>query len=470
MKRIVFLWLLVLPVCMHAQSFLLQFELPEPPENIHYDRLYTITDTAGSRVIAISIAENLLQATEIRLPECSVLHSASATIQGDRGAGEYQGATINGDTLTVLMMDDRTQLHLYSFVFESGLALHSVVSAESRDERLLCAFVSNNRICYLRQKEIRNEQVRYLQLNSEQADGTFKSIDYTFARDPLREHRLSTASVGLMMERGSLVPNNYLFKPATGWNYYLPSIVSGISHVKVYDRDSLLLVVEDYDDATLVMRMNKNTGSGNKVFYPHLGLPAGAAWVDCASSFLCENDLFQVKANQEKMVISVSSIVSGEMKKTFVFSADKDPFPYRSPLTEAHQNLLFTMKNKSVADTAAFLKKLKDNPVLIAAKSMYGQVVITAGARKIDVNSGTYGSRYYLSAESVYFYACLDKESLENAIPHPSIARAGKALSEAIAGSHVKVNLYSMFSAGDMQYICLYNQRSSRLYIRPVPL
>ncbi len=465
-KKLIAVLLLLVALAAKPQASLLEHPLPVLTDNYHYERINCVTDSQHNRLYLVMLSKNTVHAVKISLPGFTVEKEITGTIADDDELEEYYGSIIGNDSLTLLYSSRRRRVNVFRFIFETGFFLNIPVATENKKEKILNAFVWQNKMCLLKLIDPKNDAERHLQINREGNDGVFIVSDFRFRRNKQEEQR----EIDYISLRSNPLLKNDNYKLIT-----IPSLRTRYPNILNYDRSYIkqycvkdkLIITEEYDNSTAVFEMDMMKNESKMHYFRKDGILPGAEWVDCSNSFVLEDKLYQVKAGKGKLALNLYNISDGTLLKRYTFSDQSNDFGYNDALiNENHEGAFpFSGKDRVVEGMKSFTNGLKGNFMAIAAERKSDAVKLTAGALKVEWVPTDHGSTKYVSSNALYFNTWLDAATL-NMIPPDTVAvNAYEKIDAMFAKIDEKINKYDFFKINAQDYFCYYNQRKNKVCV-----
>lgn len=286
---------------------------------------------------------------------------------------------------TLFATENKNFLGIVDFDFGTGKTKTEQLDINLRSEIVLETVTHNNRFYLL----TLNDEFEGLILRELLENGTLlkKEIIMTgpVAFKDLLTRRNKAADVG---ERKGSVFNDQLPPELIEIDNINPNSIETTSKLnKLYAKDNnLILTFDNFEPFTLTYLINLTDFSVTEKRFEHEEIDG--EFLESSNSFLYKDYFFQLGANNEKLIFTVTNFKTGSRLKTYRATKDR-------PINFKNTNLILkngffmgTDEVRYLDDTAQFLRKINNGSVGIAIQYLNGVYQTTIGGTQIKASGG----------------------------------------------------------------------------------
>ena len=367
----------------------------------------------------------------------------------------------NGNPYLYWASGDYFKIQSIYFDFENKTATTTEFRIPYKDEAIISVFSENNSFYILTQFK-KEDKLKF----------------YCFNKGKLEEKIIDFSSYKFIDENGKsstfnkLMAENSIEKIDTR---SLNPLFQSISKVKFYILKNRMILTFDSLSRTQLFDIDLNTFSITEKTIPSLTL---ATNIGKSNSYFHQDKLYQIKANDEELMIAAVDIASGETLKSYAVG-QKDTISFKnSPLYSQTGN----ERGQELKNTKKFIQKLRNCEVGISVYKTPNAIMVTAGGiRDVSSTGGlllgisasfamiTAGSYYPIDGlldtqnlQSIYFEGLFDEK-----FQHKNIQQQGLAVDYISQFQHENnVSLVSVFPYNDYFIMGYYDSKKKEYALR----
>lgn len=367
----------------------------------------------------------------------------------------------NGNPYLYWASADYFKIQSVYFDFENKTTTTTEFRFPYKEEEILSVFSENNSFYVLTQFK-KEDKLKFYSFNKGKVEE--KIIDFSSYKFLDEDGKTSTFN--------KLISENSIEKIDTK---SLNPLFQSASKIKFYILSNRMILTFDSLSRTQLFDINLDTFNMTEKTIPSATLVTG---VGESNSYFHQDKLYQIKTNDEQLVIAAVDIASGETLKSYSVG-QKDTISFKnSPLYSQTGN----ERGQEIKNTKKFLQKLRNCHVGISVYKTPNAIMVTAGGiRNISssgglilgisagiamISAGGYYPVDYLfdaqNLQSIYFEGLFDEK-----FEHKNMQQQGLAVDYISQFQHENnISLVSVFPYNDYFIMGYYDSKKKEYALR----